>query len=312
MNEAHLAAGRAERLTSPDQPERPRQDVGSHRPRRTTVTKPFPGLAAVVLVLVLSACGQSSSAVVEGELDKHLPATEGMAFETPEALAPRLATVEIAIRDPSTPEAGVALLGREQQGLYRTLTSRPEWQPKVLDSMPPDVRAAVGANLAADAELTRLGAPGPDLPHWRIVAPAAPDTVVAEYKAAETAVGVPWEYLAAIHFTETRMSRIRGNSSAGAQGPMQFLPATWAIYGAGGDINSDHDAIFAAARLLKSRGAPANMDTALFAYNNSEHYVKAITAYAEVMHADERAYGAYHAWQVYYGDRLLPEGFDNP
>jgi len=93
---------------------------------------------------------------------------------------------------------------------------------------------------------------------------------------------------------------------------MQFLPATWSIYGAGGDINSDHDAIFAAARLLKSRGAPENISKALFAYNNSEHYVKAIAIYADVIRADERTYIAYHAWQVFYGDRLLPEGFDNP
>jgi len=93
---------------------------------------------------------------------------------------------------------------------------------------------------------------------------------------------------------------------------MQFLPATWSIYGAGGDINSDHDAILAAARLLKSRGAPENMSKALFAYNNSEHYVKAIALYADVIRTDERTYIAYHGWQVFYGDRLLPEGFDNP
>ncbi len=246
-------------------------------------------------------------------LQKHVPTTEAkVAFETPEALAPRLATVEIAIRNPATSEAGLDVLGREQQGLYRTLAARPEWQPKVLEALPTSVRSAVAANMAADAELTRLGVPGPDLPHWRIVAPAPPATLLADYKAAEAAVGVPWQFLAAIHLTETRMSRIRGNSSAGAQGPMQFLPATWSIYGAGGDINSDHDAILGAARLLKSRGAPANMGTALFAYNNSEHYVKAIGFYAEVLRADERAYGGYHAWQVYYGDRLLPEGFDNP
>ena len=108
------------------------------------------------------------------------------------------------------------------------------------------------------------------------------------------------------------MSRIRGNSSAGAQGPMQFIPSTWSIYGNGGDINSEHDAIHAAARLLKARGAPTNMRRALYAYNNSDHYVKAIAAYAEVIQADERAYAAYHAWQVYYGDQLLPEGFSNP
>jgi len=269
-------------------------------------------LLAVGLLVAIAGCGRSSSVVVEGTLEKHASAAEQVVFGSPEALASRLATVEIAIRNPSTTDAGVDVLGREQQRLYRTLGERPEWQAQVVETVPANVRPAVAANLAADSELAQLGVPSDALPHWRIVAPPSPALLLADYKAAEAAVGVPWQYLAAIHLTETRMSRIRGNSSAGAQGPMQFLPATWSIYGAGGDINADHDAIFAAARLLESRGAPANMAKALFAYNNSEHYVKAIAFYAEVIRADERAYDGYHAWQVYYGDRLLPEGFDNP
>ena len=43
--------------------------------------------------------------------------------------------------------------------------------------------------------------------------------------------GIDWTYLASIHLVETRMGRIRGTSVAGAQGPMQFIPATWASYG---------------------------------------------------------------------------------
>ena len=50
------------------------------------------------------------------------------------------------------------------------------------------------------------------------------------------------------------------------------------------------------------------MAGALFSYNNSDRYVRAVTAYAQQMEADERAYLAYHGWQVYYGERLLPEG----
>lgn len=219
--------------------------------------------------------------------------------------------METAIRDPSTPEADLDRLGRDEQGLYRELSAHPDWQPQAVILVPSTVRPAVEANLSADAELAKLAGPRPELPHWRIVAPAPVADLMAAYEQAEAASGVPWQYLAAIHLVETRMGRIRGDSTAGAQGPMQFLPATWAIYGGGGDIRSDHDAILAAARLLRSNGAPAQMARALFAYNNSGHYVEAIIAYAEVMKGDERAYAAYHAWQVYYGDRLLPEGFTN-
>jgi len=42
---------------------------------------------------------------------------------------------------------------------------------------------------------------------------------------------------------ETRMGRIASSSSAGAQGPMQFLPSTWAAYGLGGDIRAERDAL---------------------------------------------------------------------
>ena len=115
-----------------------------------------------------------------------------------------------------------------------------------------------------------------------------------------------------LHLVETRTGRIRGLSSAGAQGPMQFMPATWAMYGKG-DINDTHDAIMGAARYLKAAGAPDNMQKALFAYNHSQGYVNALVAYAAVMKADPMAYRGYHGWQVYYptadGPVLLAVGW---
>ena len=149
-------------------------------------------------------------------------------------------------------------------------------------------------------------------PQWEIRAPQPPSTLRGFYDEAEAASGIPWAYLAAIHLVETRMGRIHGLSSAGAQGPMQFIPETWASYGEG-DIDDDYDAIQAAGRYLASRGGPTDMDRALFSYNNDDRYVAAVKAYASVLLADPRAYAGYHEWQVFYatsdGTFLLPEGF---
>jgi len=231
----------------------------------------------------------------------------------PVAIAAQVATAERAVRDQGLTGAVLAWMGHLQQRAYRAVTARPEWHDAFLAAVPADLRAVATANLDATADLRATVVPGPDLPSaWRIVAPAPMEDLARYYREAETDFGVPWSYLAAIHLVETRMGRIRGTSVAGAQGPMQFMPGTWAAYGEG-DVNSDRDAIRAAARYLRANGAPANMPNALFRYNNSQRYVRAVTAYAEVMRADAVAYRGYYQWQVYYlttqGDILLPVGY---
>ena len=229
------------------------------------------------------------------------------------ALAAQLATVESAIRDPNVSGVQLAWLGHMQQLDYSRLQDFPEWRDAVLGPLPEKTRAAVNASLEAGRQLRQLSGPIPmNLPDWKIVAPAPVEELMSYYKEAETAFGVPWYYLASIHLVETRMGRIRGLSSAGAQGPMQFIPATWARYGRG-DINNDHDSILAAARYLQASGAPDNMAKALFAYNHAQAYVNALTLYAEAMKGDAAAYRGYHGWQVYYptqdGPVLLPVGW---
>ncbi|MCU1343939.1 MAG: lytic transglycosylase, partial [Acidimicrobiia bacterium] len=122
----------------------------------------------------------------------------------------------------------------------------------------------------------------------------------------------PWAYLAAINLMETRLGRIVGVSSASAVGPMQFLPTTWATC-CQGDVNDPHDAIMGAAHYLVMRGAPADMAKALFGYNPNAGYVGAVTAYAQKMLADPRAFYGYHGWQVYVtadvGTVRLPVGY---
>ncbi|PQM44482.1 hypothetical protein C1Y40_05362 [Mycobacterium talmoniae] len=94
---------------------------------------------------------------------------------------------------------------------------------------------------------------------------------------------------------------------------MQFLPATFARYGDGGDIFAPHDAILAAGRLLAANGFAANPDRAVFAYNHSAKYVRAVDDYAAVLGADPAAFAGYYRWDVYChttaGDVLLPIGY---
>jgi membrane-bound lytic murein transglycosylase B len=271
--------------------------------------------------LALAACNRGAEPVSIGREEPTTtaaPTTTAPAPTTTTTLtaqgtvASTLVAAETAIRNPATPAAQLPALGQSQQQAYRTLVAHPEWDADVLALVPQRLRSTVEANVSAGRELAALTPPPPPdkpLPKWRIVAPDPPEQLLPLYKAAGAAAGgVPWEYLAAIHLVETRMGRIKGDSTAGAQGPMQFIPSTWDIYGRGGDITSNRDAIHAAARYLQAAGAPADMARALRAYNNSARYVRAVTAYAKEMEADERAYLGYHAWQVYYGSRLLPEG----
>ena len=106
------------------------------------------------------------------------------------------------------------------------------------------------------------------------------------YLEAQRTYGVDWSYLASINFVESDFGRVLGPSSAGAEGPMQFLPATWASYGQGGDINNPHDAIVAAARYLVHYGAPGDMRRAIFHYNLDLDYVDSIVYFAQAFQND--------------------------
>ena len=86
--------------------------------------------------------------------------------------------------------------------------------------------------------------------------------------------------LAAVNFVESGFGKLRNDSVAGAQGPMQFMPATWRAYGLGGNVHDAHDAIVGAANYLRANGAPARMRNALYHYNPSPLYVDAVLRYA--------------------------------
>jgi hypothetical protein len=229
-------------------------------------------------------------------------------------LIAQLTAVEKAIRDPNVKGAELVWYGHLQQLAYGQLADLPDLRASVIASLPQEARASATAALDAGRELRKMhGAIPKQLPDWRIVDPPAPDVLYGYYKEAEKKFGVAWYYLAAINLIETRMGRIRGLSSAGAQGPMQFMPPTWAAYGLGGDVNEYRDAIMGAANYLKASGAPANMDRAIWNYNHSDSYVNAVKFYAEAMRQDANAFRGFYGWQVYYptedGPVLLAVGW---
>ncbi|MEO5875839.1 MAG: lytic transglycosylase domain-containing protein, partial [Streptosporangiaceae bacterium] len=104
-------------------------------------------------------------------------------------------------------------------------------------------------------------------------------------RAATGCPGLPWTVLAAIGQVESDHGRNAGPSSAGALGPMQFLPSTWKIYGVDGDgdgradITNPFDAIPGAARYLCASGGGKggqSLYKAVFAYNHADWYVQKV------------------------------------
>ena len=230
------------------------------------------------------------------------------------ALAEQLMLVESVLADPSARAADVRRAAEFEQLAARVLAVGPgALAESVLGRLGPAVRARTRAHVEAAALLDGMQGPVTELPDWRIVEPPAPSVLLGHYREAERRIGVPWQYLAAVHMVETRMGRIRGVSSAGAQGPMQFLPTTWDIYGEGGDINDPRDAILAAARLLRANGAPGDLAQALWHYNPSDSYVGAVLRYAEQIRRSPAAYRGYWHWRVLYehvdGTLLLDVGY---
>ena len=120
--------------------------------------------------------------------------------------------------------------------------------------------------------------------------------LVSHYREAKRRLGIHPRFLAAIHHVETKFGRVKSGSVAGARGPMQFIPSTWRIYGRGGDIDDPDDAIIAAARLLRDRGAPRSYGRALFAYNPSKLYVAAVSLYAKLIARNPHALYFLYCW----------------
>jgi membrane-bound lytic murein transglycosylase B len=228
-------------------------------------------------------------------------------------LADDLVADEEALRDRSTTEPALLAAARRQQAAYRAIGRHPEWDPTTRPRIPTPLLATYDRNIDADRQLQAMAHAEDTMPTWRIESPVPAGELLSDYHEADSAFGVGWTYLAAINLIETHFGSIHGVSTAGAQGPMQFLPATFAAYGDGGDIQSPRDSIMAAGRYLATNGFANDRDQAIRQYNHSDPYVQAVNQYAAVLAANPAAFAGYYRWDVYYfttaGDVLLPIGY---
>jgi soluble lytic murein transglycosylase-like protein len=129
----------------------------------------------------------------------------------------------------------------------------------------------------------------PSLPASSCAISGVPPVLIPIYQRASEQYGLGPQgpaILAGINAIETAFGQNLGPSYAGAEGWMQFMPETWAMYGvdANGDgvkdPNNPEDAIFAAARYLSAAGMPEDVWGAIFAYNHADWYVEDVLANA--------------------------------
>jgi len=190
--------------------------------------------------------------------------------------------------------------GHLHQRIFRVLREDDALLAAVLNDLPEDLAAHTRLNVTAQKQARgTVRKYSETVPAWRIAPPESVETLMAFYREAEADSGTPWHLLASVHLIETRMGRLQGVSVAGAEGPMQFMPKTWASYGEG-DVTDNRDAIVAAGRYLAAMGAAKDVNKALWAYNHSQRYVDSVRTWSEQMKAEPLLYRAYHGWEVYY------------
>ena len=193
--------------------------------------------------------------------------------------------------DPAAPEKG-----KQKRPGANTETLKRKMREKEREARGTVDAASPGRNLDGTPTLNNptfsLSEPGAapiGVPNFFIDKFRIPPFLLSIYQAAGIQYGIRWEILAAINEIETDYGRNLNISSAGALGWMQFMPATWKMYGV--DANRDGkkdpfnpvDAIFAAARYLRAAGGEQDIRKAIFAYNHADWYVDSVLLRARVI-----------------------------
>lgn len=152
-----------------------------------------------------------------------------------------------------------------------TVASRPELTITLVESQAEakarSTRTVIRSNVASDSVLTDVS-----FQEKRALAQAA----AQQY-------GIDWKLLEAVWQIESgKRWQTAVQSSAGAQGPMQFMPGTWRAYAVDGNgdgvtsVTDARDAVYAGAKYLAANGAATNVDQALLRYNHAQWYVEKV------------------------------------
>jgi membrane-bound lytic murein transglycosylase B len=265
----------------------------------------------IALVLALAGCGgDDTSSAPARDAAAAPPAPDSALPRDPPSLAERLTETQRALdravdawRSEGDPGSGsppddVTLYALDQQRIHLRLSGSRRLAKRVLSRVPARIAAHARATIRARRELAALATPQPR--HRFKTGRAAPaGTLLGYYRQAQRRFRVAWPVLASVNFVESAFGRMRNTSTAGAQGPMQFIQSTWDAYGMGGDIRDPHDAVLGAANYLHANGAPRDYRRALYRYNPSGLYVDAVLTYANRIRRDPRNFFAYYAWQVF-------------
>jgi hypothetical protein len=174
--------------------------------------------------------------------------------------------------------AAVQSVLAQQQGLLDQASARAK-NLQALKDAASALAASQAAEAAAGAEAAASAQPYSIPPLYRVL----------YQNAAQTCSGLSWTVLAAIGQVETHDGTGGMVSSAGALGPMQFLPGTFIEYARDGDhdglanIMDPADAIYTAAAYLCANGAGQggqSLYTAIWNYNHADWYVQLVEALA--------------------------------
>lgn len=182
-------------------------------------------------------------------------------------------------RGVGAPPAALVQAAVAEQRIELSMARDPLLSRNVLAKLPRALARDVGDDIAARRDLLLLAPHGKKGPPIRLGPALAVAQLRSLYLEGRRRSGVAWQVLAAVNYVESDFGRLRESSVDGAQGPMQFMPSTWAEYGRG-NVHDPEAAILAAARFLRAAGAPADERGALRRYNPSSLYVDAVERYA--------------------------------